>query len=578
MSVKKKQKTKRKSPAKKLPKKINPFQIISDWLVLLGRPVYLIIESLISLFEKSHEEIIYRSKDFRKKRKLKTFKIKINFFKKFSVKTRIKILIIFLSVITILVITIWYFLFRGLPSPQELVTRKINATTSIYDRNGILLYQIYKDQNRTPVNLSQIPENLKNATLASEDVNFYNEQGFSIKGILRALFANVSNRQFTEGGSTITQQLVKNTLLTNEKTVIRKIKELILSIEVEATFPKNQILEMYLNEVSYGGSAYGIEAASKIYFKKDVSQLDLAESALLAGLPKNPTTYSPFGENPSLAIERQKLVLQLMADNGFITNSMKNDALKEKLNFASPNIDLKAPHFVMYVRQKLVDEYGENVVESAGLNVITTLDENIQQMAEKTVTTQINKLQNLHVTNGAAIVLDPKTGEILAMVGSHDYFDIANDGNVNVVTALRPPGSSIKIVNYAYALTHGYTPATIVADIPITFKSAGTTPYSPVNYDGKFVGNITVRNALAESRNIPAVKILASYGVQNMIDLGQKMGITTWNEKNTYGLSLTLGGGATKLIDLARVYATVANYGERPAINFVAPPPRVKER
>src|SRR5258708_334868 len=572
MSVKKKRKYNKKKPLKK----VIPFEKISDGLILLGKPVYFIFSYLVigfffvlQFFKNSHEEVIYKAKQYRKKHKTRVYRIKISFFRRFELRTRIKILIIGIFVIGILGLSTWYFIFKGLPFPHELVTRKVNATTSIFDRNGILLYQIYKDQNRTPVALTQIPQTVKDATLASEDVNFYSERGFSLKGILRALVANITKKGLSEGGSTITQQLVKNTLLTNEKTITRKIKELVLSIEVEASFTKQQILEMYLNQVSYGGSAYGIEAASKLYFNKDVSQLDLAESALLAGLPKSPTTYSPFGENPDLAIQRERQVLQLMADNGFITNGTKDNALTEKINFASPDVDLKAPHFVMYVRQKLVDQYGEEMVESGGLNVITTLDYNIQQMAQKAVTTQVAKLAGLHVTNGAAIVVDPTNGEILAMVGSKDYFDIKMDGNVNVVTALRPPGSSIKIVNYAYALTHGYTPATMILDEPITFKIPGTSPYTPVNYDGKFVGNITLRNALAESRNIPAVKVLASYGVQNMIDLGQKMGITTCTAKNTYGLSLTLGGGATKLIDLARVFTTVANYGNRPPINSI---------
>jgi 1A family penicillin-binding protein len=483
-----------------------------------------------------------------------------------KISVREKKIIISGLVIFVLSLTIWDVVFKGLPTPAELVSRKINVTTKIYDRNGVLLYQIYKDQNRTLLNFSQIPENIKLATIASEDASFYTEHGFSLKGILRAMFTNITNKKLAEGGSTITQQLVKNTLLSPEKTIIRKIKELVLAIKVEATFSKDKILEMYLNQVSYGGSAYGIEAASEQYFGKDVSKLDLAESALLVGLPKSPTTYSPFGENPDLAIKRQKEVLQAMVDNKYITKQQQTDAEQEKLNLLNNQTNIKAPHFVMYVRQKLVDEYGEDIVNSGGLNVFTTLDYNVQQIAQEAVTTQVNKLKGLHVGNGAALVVDPNSGEILAMVGSKDYFDTKNDGNVNVTVALRPPGSSIKIVNYAYALSHGYTPASIISDEPITFKSPGADPYSPVNYDGKFVGNIRLRDALAESRNIPAVKLLASYGVQNMIELGQKMGITTWNQENTYGLSLTLGGGATKLIDLTRVFATVADYGNRPPI------------
>ncbi len=527
---------------------------------------FLIVEA-IRIIKEPREQVIYQSKDYRKKRKPKIFHIKITFYRKIGITTRIKILFAFVIFILIIVAGIWYFVFRGLPSPNQLINRKVDVSTKIYDRNGILLYQIYKDQNRTPVALPQVPDITRKATLAAEDSNFYNEYGFSWKGIIRSLLADITNQDLTEGGSTITQQLVKNTLLSPEKTWSRKIKELVLSIEVEREFSKDQILSMYLNEVSYGGSAYGIEAASEQYFGKDVSQLTTAESALLAGLPKSPTTYSPFGADPDLAINRQQEVLGLMKQDKFITADQYNEAINEKLNFANNQTNIKAPHFVMYVRQKLVDEYGEDEVERGGLNVITTLDYNIQQIAQDAVTSQVANLKGLHVTNGAAIVLDPKSGDILAMVGSTDYFNATNDGEVNVTTALRPPGSSIKIVNYAYALGHGYTPLSVIDDSPITFKFAGSPSYTPVNYDGKFVGPITLRNALAQSRNIPAVKVLASYGVQNMINLGQAMGITTWNEKNTYGLSLTLGGGSTRLIDMARVYATVADSGNRPAIN-----------
>ncbi|CAN5291152.1 hypothetical protein BH10PAT1_BH10PAT1_7620 [soil metagenome] len=532
-----------------------------------------LLQKLIDFVVGRHEEIIYKAKYFRKKHKPKEFKVNITFLRKLNSHTRIKIVLFFVLVIIISGTLIWYFIFRGLPSPTELVNRKIDVSTKIYDRNGILLYQIYKDQNRTPVNLNEIPDNMKLATLAAEDASFYSEHGFSLKGIIRAIITNVTNNDVTQGGSTITQQLVKNTLLTPEKTLTRKLKELVLSIEVEQKFSKDQILQMYMNEVSYGGSAYGIEAASQQYFGKSAKELDLAESALLAGLPKSPTTYSPYGIHPDLAITRQKQVLDAMLTNGFINRDQILKSESEKLNFSDnqTNINkfvgsIKAPHFVMYVRQKLIDEYGEEEVESGGLNVITTLDYNIQQIAQESVTSEVAKLSGLHVTNGAAIVIDPINGEILAMVGSVNYFDTANDGNVNVTTSLRPPGSSIKIVNYAYALSHGYTPATIILDAPISFKFPGLPTYSPINYDGKFVGNITVRNALAQSRNIPAVKILNSYGVQNMINMGQSMGITTWNEQNTYGLSLTLGGGSTKLIDMARVFATVADYGSRPPI------------
>lgn len=460
----------------------------------------------------------------------------------------------------------WYFIFRDLPKPNELIDRKINVSTKIYDRNGILLYQIYKDQNRTLVTFDKIPQFVKLATISAEDANFYREPGFSLKGIIRAIIADVVQKEFYAGGSTITQQLVKNALLTSDKTIRRKIKELVLSVQVESQFSKDKILEMYLNEVPYGGTAYGIEAASEMYFGKHVWELDLAEASFLAGLPKSPTTYSPFGAYPELSKERQKQVLKLMLDDGFINKEEMDLALNEALKFSNIQTDIKAPHFVMYVRQRLVDLYGEDVVAAGGLNVTTSLDYSIQQMAQEVVSRNVERLKGFHATNGAAIVIDPNSGEILAMVGSKDYFDINSDGNVNVTTALRPPGSSIKVVNYAYALSNGYTPATILQDTPVTFNYPGSPSYSPVNYDGKFVGYINLRDAFAQSRNVPAVKVLNSYGVIKMIDMGKKMGITTWNQENTYGLSLTLGGADTRLIDMARVYATVADYGERPPI------------
>jgi len=473
-----------------------------------------------------------------------------------------------ISAIFLLVVvpgTLVFYIFNGIPSPSKLTERSIDVSTKIYDRNGVLLYNIYKDKNRTLIPLEKIPLQVRLATLAAEDAEFYSHPGFSIRGIVRSIIRNISKGEVT-GGSTITQQLVKNALLTPEKTVIRKVREIILALLVETKYTKDQILEMYLNEVAYGGTSYGIEEASQTYFGKSVNKLTLGEAALLAGLPKSPTTYSPFGANPDLAVERQKEVLHLMEVNGFISQDQEDAALAEALTFSQNTTDIKAPHFVMYVRQALEEAYGKEVVEKGGLEVTTTLDWEIQKLTEEVVTKEIDKLKGLNVTNGAAVILDPKTGEILAMVGSKDYFDIVHDGNVNVTTALRQPGSSIKVVNYSYALTQNYTPATIISDAPVSFKIQGQEAYIPKNYDGKFRGDITLRSALAESRNIPAVKVLASYGVNKMIDLGTKMGITTWGDRSRFGLSLTLGGGEVKLLELAQVYATVANSGTRPEI------------
>lgn len=469
---------------------------------------------------------------------------------------------VFIVVITFLILNFYFLIFRNLPSPKDLDTREPEVSTKIYDRNGNLLYKIYKDKNRTIVPLTQIPQQVRLATLAAEDAEFYSHPGFSIKGIFRAIVTDIRSGSL-QGGSTITQQLVKNTLLSPEKTILRKIKEIVLSVGVESSYTKDQILEMYLNEVSYGGTAYGIEEASLSYFGKDTRDLTLGEAAILAGLPKSPTLYSPFGQNPDQAFERQKEVLHLMVVNKFITKVQETEAMNQKLKFLPKKTEIKAPHFVMYVRQILVDKYGEDMVEKGGLEVTTSLDLNIQDLAEQVVSQEIDKIKNLHVGNGAALVMNPQTGEILGMVGSKNYFDTAGDGNVNVLTRLRQPGSSIKVVNYAYALGNDFTPATIINDSPTTYVTPGSPPYSPQNYDGKFVGNIPLRNALAESRNIPAVRVLVSYGVSKMVEQGQKMGITSWDDPSKFGLSLTLGGGAVKAIDLANVYGVLANYGKR---------------
>lgn len=448
------------------------------------------------------------------------------------------------------------------PSAEEFKTRKPAVSTKIYDRTGNLLYTIYKDENRTPVSLDEVPMHVRLATIAVEDSEFYNHHGFSPRGMIRSA-VNYFRTGELAGGSTITQQLVKNALLSSEKTITRKIKELHLAIQTEKILSKDEILEMYLNEVSYGGPAYGIETASKYYFDKKTRDLSLGEAALLAGLTKSPTIFSPFGSHPEYAIGRRDEVLNLMVANGFITEEMAQTAKEEKISFADNKTNIDAPHFVMFVREHLVKMFGEEMVERGGLSVTTTLDSGIQRLSEEVIRSEVENLKALNVTNGAAVIANPKTGEILAMVGSIDYFDKEQDGNVNVALQLRQPGSSIKVINYAYALSHGFTPATIIEDSPATFEVPGQLPYRPKNYDGGFRGRITLRSALAESRNIPAVKLLNTYGVQKMIDLGSQMGITSWSDSSRYGLSLTLGGGEVKLIDLAQAYATLANSGIR---------------
>jgi membrane peptidoglycan carboxypeptidase len=492
----------------------------------------------------------------------KFFSKKITRFQKLQLKKRVGLVVLSLGVLS-LIFYFYYFIFRTLPAPNQLTTIQPQVSTKIYDRNGNLLYEIYKDQNRTIVPLTQIPVHVRLATLAAEDAEFYSNPGFSVKGISRAFVEDIQTGSL-QGGSTITQQLVKNVLLSPEKTITRKIREIVLSVEVEATYTKDRILEMYLNQISYGGTAYGIEEASEQYFGKDVGSIDLAEAAYLAGLTKSPTLYSPYGQNPEAGFERQREVLHLMVINKFITENQESAAEKEKLSFRPSGSKIKAPHFVMYIRSLLVDKYGEDMVEKGGLEVTTSLDLPIQEMAEQVVEEQVSGLKGLNVGNGDALMLNPQTGEILVMVGSADYFDSTNDGNVNVTLSLRQPGSSIKVVNYAYALSHGYTPATIIDDSSITYVTPGSSPYTPVDYDGEFRGNIPLRSALAQSRNIPAVKVLASYGVANMVQEGKDLGITSWEDSSKFGLSLTLGGGAVTALDLAKVYATLADSGKRP--------------
>jgi len=465
-----------------------------------------------------------------------------------------------------LISSFYLFILKELPGPNQLATRERMVTTKIFDRHGQLLYKIYRHQNRSLVKLEDVPLFLVQATLAIEDAEFYQHHGFSPKGILRAMVKNLRGDKLY-GGSTITQQLVKNALLTPERTVRRKIREVILALVVEQKFTKDKILQMYLNQVGYGGAAYGVEEASQMYFNKPVNQINLAEAALLAGLPASPTRFSPFGSHPEKAKARQKLVLRRMREENFITYEEETKTVNQELHFAPQRTDIKAPHFVMYVKEWLVNKYGERMVEEGGLRVTTTLDLDIQQAAQKIVSSEISQLKRLRISNGAALVTRPATGEILAMVGSTDYFDQENDGNVNVTLRLRQPGSAIKPVTYSLALANGFTTTTIIPDTPISYQVPGQPPYSPRNYDHRFHGNTPLRIALASSYNVPAVKVLSALGVSRMIEQGQKMGITTWDNPSRFGLSLTLGGGEVKMIDMAVVYGVLANQGIRANLN-----------
>lgn len=472
-------------------------------------------------------------------------------------------LIILGSLFLIFCFVFYVTILKDLPTPSKLSSYDIPQTTKIYDRHGTQLYEFFASENRTIVKLSNVPKYTRLATIAIEDKEFYKHQGINpIGGVLRAFKTNIFQREF-QGGSTITQQLVKSALLSPERTIQRKIKEVILAPWAEILYSKDQILEMYLNQVAYGGTYYGIGAAAQGYFGKNVKDLTLAESALLAGLPQAPTTYSPFGAKPELAKERMKQVLRRMVEDKYITAEEAKQAQEEQLHFQTPVTDIKAPHFVMYVKEKLVEHYGLSLVEKGGLKVTTTLDLPLQEYAQASVAAEVADLKTYKVGNGAALVTRPPTGEILAMVGSKDYF-ASDSGNYNVTTGLRQPGSSIKPINYATGMMlKKATPATMFLDVPTCFSIAGQPQYCPKNYDGSFHGPVHLRFALGNSYNIPAVKMLALNSLESMMATASAMGITTLKDPSRYGLSLTLGGGEVHMTDMATAFGVFANTGIR---------------
>ncbi len=471
------------------------------------------------------------------------------------------------AIVLVPLLFLWYS--RDLPTPGKLVTSDIKDATRIYDRNDNLLYSVYEDQNRTYVNLDSIAKPLQEATIAIEDKDFYKNQGFSPLAYVRVL-RNVLLGHRLAGASTITQQLVKNVLLSSERSLTRKIKELILAIQVTNRYSKAEILEMYLNNIPYGGTAVGIEAASETYFGKSAKDLDLAESAFLAGLPQSPSVYSPF-TGDKYYVGRTNAVLKQMVEEKYITKEQHEVALKkiENYTFSQRSATFKAPHFVMYVKRILEEQFGSEMVERGGLQITTTLDYDIQEDAEKIVKEEIDKLEDYKVGNGAAVITDPKTGEILAMVGSRDYFSDEGGAFNAAVQAKRQPGSSLKPIIYAKGLEKGYTPATLFMDVRTQFgePAAGQEPYVPVNYSGKFMGPVQMRFALGNSLNIPAVKMLALVGVKDAMQLAYNMGITSWepttaNMRNV-GLSLVLGGREATLLEEVTAFGVFANKGVR---------------
>ncbi len=498
--------------------------------------------------------------------------------------------ILVLAALLVFGVGFFFYIVRTLPTTNEITQRQVIESTKIYDRTGEnLLYEIHGEEKRTAISFDQIPDVMKEATISIEDSSFYSHPAFDWRGILRAVFVDITTGTKAQGASTITQQLAKTAFLSSEKTITRKIKELILARKLENTYTKDQILNLYLNQVPYGGNAYGIEAASQAYFNHDAKSLSLGESAMLAALTRAPSYYSPWGSHTDELEDRRKLVLKRMFDLGYIDQLQLVFASANKPNVVSqPTSSIRAPHFVFYVQDYLREKYGEDALEVGGLKVITTLDWDLQQAAELAVKNGVQRNSNLYGGENAAMVVeDPTTGQILAMVGSKDYFadPVPNgctpgknckfEGNFNVATqGQRQPGSALKPFVYMTLLQQGFLPETILWDVPtefaagrsdcpadVNFNNNNTQCYHPQNFSGRFKGPMMVKEALAQSINIPAVKALYLAGIKNVLDNLSAFGITTLNDPDRFGLSLTLGGGEVKLVELAGAYSVLANDG-----------------
>ena len=487
------------------------------------------------------------------------------------------ILFLFLATICLISILIFLvYLIKTLPDPTQISSRSIIQSTKIYDRTGqIILYDVHNEEKRTVVKSEDISQFLKDAVVATEDDNFYSHGGISLSSIIRAAFSDITNKNMGQGGSTITQQLVKNAFLSPEKTFIRKIKEALLAIRLEKRFSKEEILATYLNQVPFGSNSYGAEAAALTFFNKHAKDLNLNEAALLTSLIKAPSYFSPYGTHTQELFDRKNYVLNRMDELGFVNEKQKSKALSEKIEFAQPTESLLAPHFVLEIKNQLEKIFGASQVDRLGLKVYTTLDYNLQKNTEKIILEGAQKNESaFNAFNAAAVAENPKTGEVLALVGSKDYFapslplncvpgkSCKFEGNFNVATqGLRQPGSSFKPLVYAQAFITGYTPNTILFDVPINFAEPGATPYMPKNYDLRFRGPVTMRNALAQSLNVPSVETLYLAGVNNTIKLANSFGISTINTDSQCGLSLVLGGCEVKLIEMVQAYGVFANEG-----------------
>ncbi len=462
-----------------------------------------------------------------------------------------------LGTVALVLLVLW--VSKDLPDPNRITDRNIAQSTKIYDRTGEhILYEVYADEKRTLVTIDKLPQHLIDGVIATEDTKFYEHAGIRPLSFLRAAVFGLLPGRRAAGTSTLTQQLVKNAILTNERSYIRKLKEVILSLRLEQKYTKDQILQIYFNEIPYGSTNFGVETAAQSYFGKSVSELNLQEAATLAGFPKAPSRYL---NNPEALLERRNFVLRRMYEEGYITEEEKTSAQNEPLTLSRTFSDMKAPHFVLYVKEQLVEKFGEQLVDTGGLKVITTLDWKMQEAAETVIENASSTMLASNANNTALLAMDPKTGQILTMVGSRDFYDDEIDGQFNVATlGKRQPGSSFKPIIYAAAFEKGYTPDTILYDVNTNFGANGSTPYEPRNYDLSERGPVTIRTALQGSLNIPAVKALYLVGDKKGVEFAERLGYSTLSE-GEFGLSLVLGGGEVKLIDHVNAYAAFANSG-----------------
>lgn len=467
---------------------------------------------------------------------------------------------------------------KDLPRPEVFEERQLAQPTKIYDRTGkVLLYTIYGEEKREYIKLDDVPKNVANALIATEDKNFYTHYGVDIKGIFRSILINLKIRKATYGASTLSQQLIRSTFLTQEKSVGRKIRELVLTLELERRYSKNQILEWYLNQIPIGTNVYGVQEAAKYFFNKDLKDLSLAESASIIAAIKAPSYYSPFGKHKDSLLGRKDYVLSRMLEEKYITQEEYNEAIKQELVFEKQKTSMKAPHFVLYVRDYLLEQYGEQYLKENGMKVITTLDWEVQEKSEKIVKSSGETIKAYNANNIASVIINPNNGEILSMIGSKDYFSdsypegctpgvdclFEPDVNVSVYGLGQQPGSALKPFAYLTAFEMGYTPNTTVLDAQTNFGRWGSSDYIPRNYDGKFRGEVTLRSALAQSLNIPSIKVfMYMAGMKNTVETARDFGITTLNKPSSeYGPSLVLGGGEVKLLDMTSAYGVFASEG-----------------